>query len=93
MYLRKCRCGPCRRANADMSFSQRAKSDPRKRVSIKSVILDVLETRGDRIETALLIDLVLELHPDWNVLSIKRVLYREVVSVVDRNEFGWRWAA
>lgn len=59
------------------------------RYTVRSVILDVLETVGSSMSWRSLTAWVTELHPEWTSETVKRTLYRLVSEQkVERVEFG-----
>lgn len=78
------KCEPCLDANARRSAEYRGgyKDGPRGRRmdGISDCVVDVLSTHLRWITREVLVDLVLDLHPEFKPESIRRALYRLVES-------------
>lgn len=73
-------CDPCLAANARKSAEDRGgyKRGPRGRYNrgVTDCIIDVMSTHARWLTSRQVVDLVLDLHPEWNPASVRRILGR-----------------
>ena len=72
-------CDPCKDANAAKSARDRGgrhRVRGRYKLGITDCIIDVISSECRRIRPDLVVDLVMDLHPDWKPESVHRIVWR-----------------